>query len=144
MAGLGAGKAGPLALVACVFWLVYWRRRIVSARVLLVLTACVTVLFFMVLPMGLLPWGTSTHCALHAAKGQGGRGYCDRISLRNPRVCFPAARFADLATDAAFVAGTQRNGLRLWSERGACGSLARIPSPSSPASKCAACRSTGG
>ena len=45
-------KVASIALVVCGFWLVYWRRRLRPARVLMVLTVCVT-LFFMLLPMGI-------------------------------------------------------------------------------------------
>jgi len=36
-------KLVPVALTALAFWLVYWRRRILPARILLALTACLTV-----------------------------------------------------------------------------------------------------
>ena len=111
--GSTPARLASLALVACGFWLVYWRRRLVAARVLLVLTAC-AMLFFMVLPMALLPWRATF--ALQQASGPGPTSDTARISLRNPRVCLPAARLAELATDAEFVAATQRNGLALWDE----------------------------
>jgi non-heme chloroperoxidase len=106
-------RVASLALVACGFWLAYWRRRLAAARVLLVITVC-AMLFFMVLPMALLPWNTTF--ALQQALGPGETPDTARIFLRNPRVCLPAARFAELATDAEFVAATQRNGLMLWDE----------------------------
>ncbi len=100
-----------LALVACGFWLVYWRRRLARARVLMVLTVSAA-LFFMVLPMALMPWNSVF--ALQRASAPAPAADTARISLRNPRLCFPAARRAELATDAEFVAGMQRNGLTLW------------------------------
>jgi hypothetical protein len=47
-----------MALVASGFWLVYWRRRVAPARLLMALTVCVTLLF-MLLPMALAPWSTT-------------------------------------------------------------------------------------
>ena len=40
-----------------------------------------------------------------------------RISLRNPRICFPAARRADLSTDAAFVAARSGTASRCGTTR---------------------------
>jgi pimeloyl-ACP methyl ester carboxylesterase len=111
--GSTPARIASLALVAAGFWQVYWRRRLVAARVLMVLTVCATV-FFMVLPSVLLPW--SATFALQQASGQKPTVESARISLRNPRVCFPATRFAQLATDAEFIAATQRHDLTLWDE----------------------------
>lgn len=106
-------KLASLALVASGFWLVYWRRRLAAARVLMALTVFAT-LFFMLLPMGLLPWNYTF--ALQQALGPAPAADTARVSLRNPRVCLPAARRSELATDAEFVAATQRNGLTLWDD----------------------------
>jgi pimeloyl-ACP methyl ester carboxylesterase len=111
--GSTPARLASLALVACGFWLVYWRRRLAAARALLVLAVC-AIVFCMALPMVLLPWNTTF--ALQQASGPGSTGDTARIFLRNPRVCLPAARFAELRTDAEFVAATQRNGLALWDE----------------------------
>jgi pimeloyl-ACP methyl ester carboxylesterase len=102
-----------LVLVAIGFWLVYWRRGVMAARVLMVLTVCVTLLF-MLLPMMLLPWNSSF--AIQTALGPTQSADTARISLRNPRACFPATRRAELSTDTAFVAATHRSDLRLWDD----------------------------
>jgi non-heme chloroperoxidase len=106
-------RLASIALVVCGFWLVYWRRRLAAARALLVAAVC-ALLLFMLLPMGLLSWDATF--ALQQASGTGPNADTARISLRNPRVCLPAARLAELATDAEFVAATQRNGLTLWDD----------------------------
>jgi non-heme chloroperoxidase len=111
--GSTPARLASLALVACGFWLVYWRRRLAAARVLMVLTVCAA-LFFMVLPMGLMPWNSTF--ALQRALGPLLPVDTARITLSNPRLCFPAARRAELATDAEFVAGIRRNGLTLWDD----------------------------
>jgi non-heme chloroperoxidase len=111
--GSTPARMASLALVACGFWLVYWRRRLAAARSLLVLSVF-AIVFFMALPMMLLPWNTTF--ALQQASGPAETAEAARITLRNPRVCLPAARFAELTTDAEFVAATQRNGLTLWDE----------------------------
>jgi hypothetical protein len=106
-------RLASIALAVCGFWLVYWRRRLAAARALLVAAVC-ALLLFMLLPMGLLSWDATF--ALQQASGTGPNADTARISLRNPRVCLPAARLAELATDAEFVAATQRNGLTLWDD----------------------------
>jgi len=100
-----------IVLVASGFWLVYWRRRVAPARVLLALTVCVTVLFAL-LPAGLAPW--SATFAFQTAFGPAPDAGTARISLRNPRVCFAAARRGVLTTDGEFFAATKGNGDRLW------------------------------
>ena len=95
----GVARAGRVG-----FWLVYWRRRLAPARVLMALTVCVTV-FFLVLPMALMPWNSTF--AIQTASGPAPAADTARISLRNPRTCFPAARRAELSTDTAFVAATR-------------------------------------
>ena len=100
-----------IVLVATGFWLVYWRRRVAPARALLALTVGVTVLFVL-LPAGLAPW--SATFAIQTAFGPVPDAGTARISLRNPRDCFPAARRSTLAIDAEFAAATRGNGDRLW------------------------------
>ena len=109
--GSTPARLASLTLVACGFWLIYWRRRLAPARVLMVLTVCAALLF-MALPMALMPWNSTF--ALQRALGPASAVDTAGITLRNPRLCFPAARRAELATDAQFVAGMQRNGLTLW------------------------------
>jgi non-heme chloroperoxidase len=111
--GSTPARLASLALVACGFWLVYWRRRLALARVLMVLAACAAV-FFMVLPMALMPWNTTF--GLQQALSPTPAVDSARIFLRNPHLCLPAARRAELATDAEFVAGTRRNDLTLWDD----------------------------
>ena len=111
--GSTPARLTSIALVVYGFWLVYWRRRLAQARVLMALTVCATV-FFMFLPMVLMPW--SSTFALQQASGPSPAADTARISLHNPRFCFPAARRAELATSAAFVAGARRNGLTLWDD----------------------------
>jgi non-heme chloroperoxidase len=110
-------KLVPMFLVALSFWLVYWRRRIVPARALLVLATAVTLLF-VALPMWLLPWRTTY--ALQSASldeaGKAGRDIIDPIRLRSPRVCFPATRVGTLTADATFNAARQFNGLQQWDD----------------------------
>ena len=110
-------KIVPILLVVLGFWLLYWRKRVLHARILLGLTAALT-LFFVVLPMWLLPWKTvfALQAATLAKADTAGTDITDRIRLRNPRVCFPAARIDTLTSDAAFNAALQASGLRMWSD----------------------------
>ena len=62
--------------------------------------------------MALIHWNTTF--AIQSAFGPAPGADTTRISLRNPRICFPAARRAELSSDAAFVAATQASGARLW------------------------------
>jgi pimeloyl-ACP methyl ester carboxylesterase len=99
------------------FWLVYWRRRLTTARVLLVSALGISLLCFL-MPMALLPW----HSTFALQKAFGPRAPVDAtdFSLRSTRVCLPATRRAELLTDAAFVAathqGTGGEGLKLWED----------------------------
>jgi pimeloyl-ACP methyl ester carboxylesterase len=104
-------RLASLALVACGFWLVYWRRQLKPARVLLAVTVCVF-LFFMALPMVLMPWNTTF--ALQQASGPVPAADTARISVRSLRVCFPATRRADLKADPVFVAAMRGSGDTLW------------------------------
>ena len=106
-------RVAALLLVAVGFWLMYWRRRMAAARVVMALTVCVTVLF-LVLPMALVPWNTTF--AIQTAAGSAPAADFTRISLRNPRICFPATRRADLSSDTAFVAARQSSGLQSWED----------------------------
>ena len=106
-------KVAALLLLAVGFWLMYWRRRMAAARVLMALTVCITVLF-LVLPMALVPWNTTF--AIQTAAGSAPAADFTRISLRNPRICFPAARRADLSSDTAFVVARQSSGLQSWED----------------------------
>ncbi|HEV7609994.1 MAG TPA: alpha/beta hydrolase [Steroidobacteraceae bacterium] len=98
-----------LALAVLGFWLVYWRRSLTQARVLMGVTVYVT-LFLLVLPMGFAPWKSTF--AVQTAVGPTPPGDATRFSLRNTRVCFPAAFRAELSNDAGFMAA--RRGVSLW------------------------------
>ncbi len=121
-AGLGwimltPAKLVPLLLVAVVCWLVYWRKQITAARVLLVVTT-LAIAMFIVLPMWVLPWSTVyavQRAALPEAASEGAV-VASRLQLRNPRACFPATRIGNLSSDTAFGAARQFHSLRLWPE----------------------------
>ena len=110
-------KLVSMILVALAFWLAYWRRRILQARVLLVVTL-VSILLFFGLPMALLPW--KANFALQAATLPGKDSASDtivrRIQLRNPRICFPATRLEEHGTDAAFSAARKFAALGWWDD----------------------------
>lgn len=107
-------KAVSVLLVAFGFWLVYWRRSILKARIVLVLTSCV-IPFFVVLPMWLLPWNSVSGLQTTLARADSAsQETTKRIELRSPRACFPATRIGNLASDAAFNAARQYSGLALW------------------------------
>jgi len=106
-------KLVPLALTALAFWLVYWRRRILPARILLALTACLTVFCFVV-PMWLLPWEAAS--AVQARLNPADSSEATRqVYLRSTRTCFPAARLGEIGKDAAFNAAREASGTRMWS-----------------------------
>jgi len=107
MLWLGTMPAFLVSLVLLVagFRLLYWRRRVVPARLLMALTVFITVLM-MLLPMQLAPW--STAFAIQAASGPAPQTDPARIQLRNMRACFPAARRMQ-AADPAF-------GASLWED----------------------------
>jgi pimeloyl-ACP methyl ester carboxylesterase len=106
-------KLACLTLLAIGFWLVYWRRRLAAARALLGATVCITLLL-LVLPMALVPWDTTI--AIQKAFVPAPTADTSLITLRHPRSCFIAARRAELATDAAFVAATLGSGDRMWED----------------------------
>lgn len=104
-------RLASLVLVLLGFWLVYWRRNLLLARGLLVITVGVVV-FAIVLPIALLPWRSTF--ALQAASAPPPPGESARISLHSTRACFPAAMRTQQSSDVAFVAAA--NGLRLWTD----------------------------
>jgi non-heme chloroperoxidase len=108
---LTPAKLAAVVLLVIGSWLMYWRRRIAAARILMAFTVCVTLLLVL-LPMALIPWNSTfaIQTALRPAPGAD----TTRISLRNTRTCFPATRRAELSSDAAFAAAIQRSGNRLW------------------------------
>jgi pimeloyl-ACP methyl ester carboxylesterase len=106
-------KVAGIVLVALGYWLAYWRRRILQARLALAVTVLLTV-FFVVFPMWLLPWRPVFAMQSSLASSDVSVN-TDGIYLRNTRTCFPATRFGNVATDAAFSSARQANGLQLWS-----------------------------
>lgn len=102
-------------LTAAGFWLVYRRRRLAAARVLLAGTVLVTAIP-LVLPMAPMPWSqTFALQKVAGAKLPGpGEASLDEISLHNLSHCFPATRRADISTDGAFVAAAR--GLPMWED----------------------------
>ncbi|HEU4654745.1 MAG TPA: alpha/beta hydrolase [Steroidobacteraceae bacterium] len=115
--GTAPAKLASIVLAAFGFWLVYSRRSIWAARVTLVLTAAVTLLFVL-LPMWVLPWRSVF--ALQAATLRHANvvdvGITEPIALRTTRLCFPASRVSELASNSAFTAALQSSELRLWSD----------------------------
>lgn len=100
-----------LALLMLGFWLVYWRRNLKLARVVLVITVLVSVSLF-VLPMSLMPWKTTF--ALQAASAAAPPADAVLVSLHTTRACFPATLRAQISSDPAFVAA--KHGLYVWSD----------------------------
>jgi len=109
-------KVLPIIIVAFACGLLYWRRRVLQARILLALTVCVTLLF-MLLPTWLMPWKSVFALQTTFARADGAPVDTRNIKLRNPRVCFPATRVGDLATDTAFEAARQHVGPRMWPDQ---------------------------
>jgi pimeloyl-ACP methyl ester carboxylesterase len=107
-------KVLPLLFVALCLWLVYWRRRILAARVLLGVTAGVMALTFLA-PMWLLPW-TSLFAAQKSLEGAKAPAIAGAIYLRSKRACFPATFTGDLKSDAAFNAAREASSVRMWSD----------------------------
>jgi len=117
-AGLGWLAFVPATLVgigafALGCWLVYWRRRMGAARLLLGASVALALLLTL-LPMWLAPWKPvfAAQVALAPPDGAPAGG---EVYLRNPRACFPATRVGDLPTDAEFTAARQSHGIRAWS-----------------------------
>jgi non-heme chloroperoxidase len=106
-------KLLPMLLAAVGIWLVYWRRRILQTRILLGVTACLTV-FLVALPMWMLPWNAvyAMQTALNPVESP---AEAQDIYLRPTRACFPATRLSGIARDSAFTAAREASGLRMWS-----------------------------
>jgi len=102
-----------VVLVVLGVWLVYWRRNLIVARVLLAVIVVATYLMFL-LPMKVLPWNSTF--ALQQASGPAPPTDAARITLRSSRACFPAAMRANQSTDVAFAAA--RGALKPWNEEG--------------------------
>jgi non-heme chloroperoxidase len=117
--GLGWLSYLPSTLVAFVLfglacWLVYWRRRIRAARVLLCVTMFAMVVL-MLLPMWLVPWKAVSavqtalvHPRSHSVPDT------RSIYLRNLRTCFAATRVRRLAEDPAFAEARRAVSVAAW------------------------------
>lgn len=103
----------PLLFVPLGFWLVYWRRRILAARILLVAATGVMLLVFL-LPMWLLPW-ESVFSLQRTLEGARAPRIAAPIYLRSNRACFPATLAGELRSDAAFNAAREASNVRMWS-----------------------------
>lgn len=99
-------------LTALGCWLVFWRRRIKAARLLLG-AMVVSGVILVLLPMWLLPW-RSVSVMQSAIAAPESPPETQAIYLRNSRDCFTAARLGELASDPAFTAA--RGGLRTWDD----------------------------
>jgi hypothetical protein len=106
-------KLVPLLLAALGLWLVYWRRRIFAARVLVVVMTGLTLLAFAA-PMWVIPW-SSVFAAQKTLEGSEAPEKARRLELRSSRACFPATRVGQIDSDASFNAAREANALRMWS-----------------------------
>lgn len=109
-------KLAAVLLTALCCGLVYWRRRLTAARVVLG-AAVLGGLALFIVPMWLLPWDTlrgAQHLVTPAPPGPGPGGI--GISLHTPRTCFPATRFAALGSDSAFAAVRQATRVAWWDD----------------------------
>ena len=115
--GLGWLTDTPATLVAmCLFaigcWLVYWRRSIQAARILLGI-AVASALLLVLLPMWLMPW-QPVYAAQTAQPRPGPAMDTRAIYLRNTSACFPATKVRGIASDPAFTAARQSANVRAW------------------------------
>ena len=102
-------------LMTCAgFWLVYWRRQLLAARVLMAAAAASCVLLVL-LPMWLAPW-QSVFAAQRRLAPATAPSAAAHIYLRKLRACFPATRVGDLPTNPAFIAARDISGLRPWND----------------------------
>jgi pimeloyl-ACP methyl ester carboxylesterase len=104
-------RLATITILCIGMWLVYWRRQVSRARLLMVAGIFVTLLLLL-LPMAFLPWKSTF--AVQSAFSPAPAAETARISLRYPRACFPATHRSALSTDAAFAATVQRHRLSLW------------------------------
>lgn len=106
-----------IVLFAFGCWLVYWRREIRAARVLLGVS--VTLMLALVLaPMWLMKWQPvfAAQTTLAPAAAPDAPVDAEAIYLRHPSACFPATRKADLASDSAFAAALKASGVWAWTD----------------------------
>ncbi len=106
----------PLGLLALGCWLVYWRRSMRTARVLLGATVLLTMLL-VILPMWLVPWKQVFAAQIALAPGDATAATTERarsIYLHNPSACLPATRRRDIGQDPAFTAAREAVGVPPW------------------------------
>ena len=108
------GMLGTYAIFALACWLVYWRRRLRTARALLGM-ATVAMVVLTLLPMWMLPW-RSVYAAQTALAPARAPATADTgsIYLRNPRSCFAATQVRHLAEDPAFAEARRAASVRDW------------------------------
>lgn len=107
-----------LMLCACL-WAVYQRRNIALGRALLVSSAALGVVFFL-LPMFLLPWQAVFSVqsrAMSAAADEQANAARESLTLYAEHACFPAATLAALDNDTAYTAAQQVLGVNSWNPR---------------------------
>lgn len=117
--GMGWLALGPTKIVAALLaaftlWLVYWRRRITWARIMVPVTTLLVVLLA-VTPMYLAPWQMMYSLQTRAVPAQPAADIAD-IRLRNANVCFKAARVVDLFADPTFKWEHPFGGILQWRE----------------------------
>ena len=100
-----------IVLLAAGFRLAFWRRQIVLARVLMAVSVCTT-LFLGLLPMMLVPWNSVF--AFQTALGPKLPAAAARVTLRNTRECFAAARRILADSDPELSGAIRSNHLRPW------------------------------
>ena len=121
LVGMGWLATTPSALVAFVLfgvacWLVWWRRRIRAARLVLALTTLAFVALTL-LPTWLLPW-KAVYAAQTTLVHRRALPVPDTsaIYLRNQRTCFAATQIRDLAADPAFAEARRAVRVRDWTD----------------------------
>jgi len=105
----------PIALFAVGCWLMYWRRQVRAARVLVGVTIAIAVLLALS-PGWFVPWQPvfAAQTALSQPASPATAAETDPIYLRNPRVCLTATKIRDLATDPAFTAARKSGSVKTW------------------------------
>ena len=104
--GMGWIAFGPAVLLAFAMfalgcWLMYWRRRVRAAQLLLFTTIVSSVLLAL-LPMWILPWKPVFALQQASVPAAASASDTQPIYLRNSRFCLAASRMADAAQQAGF------------------------------------------
>jgi pimeloyl-ACP methyl ester carboxylesterase len=111
---LGPTKIGAALLAAFTLWLVYWRRRITWARIMVPVATLIVVLLA-VTPMYLAPWQMMYRLQARVVPAQPGTDFAN-LRLRNANACFKAARVVDLYADPTFKWEHPFGGILQWRE----------------------------